>query len=318
MTETTHPEPATIAIVIATDSQVTLQPVLQHLERLDGIERLEVVIVIPSGEPVELLESSALPNLKIVRISSIYPLASARVAGVRAATAAYVFMGETHSFPRTGMFDAIVRAHEGGAIVAVPVFENENPGELLSWAGFINGYAPWGTWREHGRITHAPLFNASYVRRFLLDMADELEYALTAGGDMMDRLADAGAFMTVDPSARVGHANITSLGHWLIQRAAAGRVIASTRSATWSRARRLAFAGAAPLIPAVLLRRHRSSIMKTMRRDRVSLMVLPVLAFGMLMQAAGEFLGYAFGPSESFGRMYDRYEIRQLSYTRCS
>jgi hypothetical protein len=146
-------------------------------------------------------------------------------------------------------------------------------------------------------------------------MAGQLEDALMSGGDMVQRLATSGAAITIDPSARIGHANIRSVRHWLLQRVAAGRVIASTRSATWPRAKRITFAAASPLIPLVLLRRHRSAIMNTIRRHRVSLAVLPVLGLGMLMQAAGELIGYALGPSESAGRTYDRYEIRQLAYT---
>ncbi|MGI9042693.1 MAG: hypothetical protein ACR2GK_01055 [Gemmatimonadaceae bacterium] len=69
-----------------------------------------------------------------------------------------------------------------------------------------------------------------------------------------------------------------------------------------------------PLIPLVLMRKHRRGIARTMRESRLSYSVLPVLALGMYFQAWGEMLGYVLGKSPSAARRYDDYEVRQLDF----
>lgn len=301
-----------ISIVIPTDSWETVQPVLRCLERAGAGDRIEIVIVIPENQ------SGSVPvgrNVRLATVPSIYPLASARAAGVRAATAPYVFMGETHSFPRPGMFAAIIEEHERGATIVVPMFENENPDGLVSWAGFINGYAPWTAWRKGGEAGYAPLFNASYRRDFLTAWGKGLDTALLSGEDMMRKVRSANGYASFEPRARIGHVNIARLKHWLPQRIVAGRVIASIRSARWPLWRRLAYALAAPLIPLVLLARHWRGISGTIRSHAVGPAVLPVLGLGMFFQAVGEMAGYAAGQGIDAGRRYDEYEIRQLTFS---
>ncbi len=301
-----------IAIVLPTDSAETIQPVLRCLETLNMGARLEIVIVIPDHQPVSDLIKS---NVRVTTVPSIYPLAGARAAGVRAATAPYVFMGETHSFPRPGMLEAIIDAHEKGATIVVPAFENENPGSAVSWACFLNGYAPWTDWRNAGRIGYAPLFNVSYVREFLTELGASLDTVLLTGEDMMLRVRSANGYAAIETTARIGHMNIAHARDWLPQRIVAGRVIASIRSARWPIAQRLVYALGAPLIPVVLLWRHRHGIIGTMARNDVSLAVFPLLALGMCFQAVGELIGYAVGPSDGSSRRYDWYEIQQLKFS---
>jgi hypothetical protein len=74
------------------------------------------------------------------------------------------------------------------------------------------------------------------------------------------------------------------------------------------------YAIAFPLIPFVLLHRHRSSIARTIRTNGVSSALWPLLFVGMVFQAWGEALGYALGRDEKSERRYDAYEIEQMKY----
>ena len=299
-----------ISIILPTDTASTIGPVLDHLRRQGSGCPLETVVVIPGGE-AGLLDVA---DVTVVPVKSIYPLSRARAAGVRAATGQFVFIGETHSFPRPGMFEAILAAHESGATVVVPAFENENPDGLVSWAGFLNGYAPWAQGKERGYVDSAPLFNVSYRKSFLLDLAESLESVLLTGEDMKRRVAAANGITFFASEARIGHANITRASDWLPQRIVAGRAIASVRSARWAAGRRFTYAVVSPLIPLVLLRRHWRGIARTIRENRVSRAALPVLIIGMYFQAWGEMLGYLLGGSPDAARRYDEYEVRQLAY----
>ncbi len=299
-----------ISIILPADTAATISPVLDHLRLQSLGHSVEVVVVIPHVEACLL----APDEVTIVPVNSIYPLNRARAVAVRAAAGKFVFMGETHSFPRPGMFDAIAAAHESGATVVVPMLENENPTGLVSWAGFLSGYASWTQGRERGELDSAPLFNVSYSKSFLLSFGESLDSVMLIREDIKRRVADAAGSMFFEPAAKVGHVNIARARDWLPQRVVAGRTIGSTRSASWARGRRFAYGLAFPLIPLVLMRKHRRGIARTMRENRLSYSVLPVLALGMYFQAWGEMLGYVLGKSPSAARRYDDYEVRQLDF----
>ena len=296
------------SIILPADTAARIRPVLDHLKRQSLGDKVELLVVIPESEGA-LLD----PNeVTVVPVNSIYPLNRARAIAVRAAAGQFVFMGETHSFPGEGMFDAMKAAHESGAIVVVPVLENENPTGLVSWACFLNGYASWTRGRERGELQSAPLFNVSYRKSFLLSFGEALDSVMLIREDIRERVAAANGTMFFEPAATLGHVNIARARDWLPQRVVAGRTIGSVRSSSWSAGRRFAFGLAFPLIPIVLLRKHRRGIARAIRENRLSYAVLPVLTLGMLFQSWGEMLGYFFGESPEAVRRYDDYEIRQL------
>ncbi len=299
-----------ISIILPADTAATIAPVLEYLRLQSPGERIEIVVVIPQIE-AHLLDPA---EVTIVPVTSIYPLNHARVEAVRAAAGTYVFMGETHSFPRPGMFDAMLTAHGGGATIVVPMLENENPTGLISWAGFLSGYASWTRGRERGELTSAPLFNVSYKKSFLLSFGESLHSVMLIREDISRRVAEAGGTIFFEPAAKIGHVNISRPRDWLSQRIAAGRTIGSVRSVSWPIGRRLAYGLAFLLIPLVLMRKHRRGIARTIREYQLSYSVLPVMALGMYFQAWGEMSGYLLGHSPGASRRYDEYEVRQLNF----
>ncbi len=298
-----------LAVILVTDTARRIAPVLESIRQSGAQCRLEIIVIAPTGTIFDPAD-----GLRIIERESIYPLTEARAAGIRAALAPAVFMGETHSFPRPEMFDLLEAALRAGATMAVPVFENENPPALVSWAGLINGYAFWLAGQPGGRLARAPLFNAAYDRAFLLGLGHELGTILAQGEEMMARIRAARGEIRLEPAARIGHTNFAQTGPWLRQRLVAGRVIASVRSEHWSRLRRIAYALGAPLIPVVLLRRYRDAAARVISQNELSPALWPVLTCGLASQAAGEMLGYAFGRSPAAERCYDTFEVQQTDY----
>ena len=74
---------------------------------------------------MRLEDLSAFPHAKVVR--SVNHLPEARAAGVRAASAPIVFIGETHSYPQPGWAEALLTAFEGPWAAVVPAIGNANP-----------------------------------------------------------------------------------------------------------------------------------------------------------------------------------------------
>jgi hypothetical protein len=303
---------ANIAIVLPTDTVETITAVVDCVRKVAG-ELVEIVVVLPEAEATSAVQFEESSGARVILVPSIYPLSQSRAAGVRAASTPYVFIGETHTFPRAGMFEVLLDKHAAGWAVAVPAFENENPDSTVSWAGFLNGYAAWTPGRAAGELNYAPLFNVSYRRSFLLGIGKDLDYALTTGEDMINRLRAAKCGVWFEPAARIGHVNMSFLGPWLKQRLVAGRVIASIRSESWLLTRRIAFAVGSPFIPLVLYARIRAGTTRVRRQHDLSVRVPICIVLGMVMQSVGELIGYAFGPSATAARRYDEFEVGQVS-----
>jgi hypothetical protein len=303
-----------MSVVLPTDTWATILPVIDSLGRLGAASSLEVILVMPDGESAKVdpgrLARFALH--RIVGMQSILPLGRARAAGIRAATGRWVFIGETHSFPMEGMFEALAAEHEAGCTMAVPSFHNWNPDGPASWAGFIIGYATWTQGRESVGLASAPIFNVSYAREFLAGMGDRLDTMLSEGEDVIAELVRGGHRITFVPDARIAHANIAAAGTFLRQRWLSGRVIAGTRGARWSFGKRCLYAAASPLVPLVLLRRHRDGITRVMRRDTPPRATLALVMAGIVAQAAGELAGYVAGAGPRVRNAYDTEEIRRL------
>lgn len=306
-----------MSIVLATDSWATILPVMRRLEEQTIRNEIEIVLVLPSAEveTVDLASLGEFGQVHLVEVESIIPLGPARAAGVRAATTPLVFIGETHSFPHPEMVRALVDAHQAGWTVIVPAFHNANPDGAPSWAGFLAGYAAWTDGVPAGEIESSPLLNVSYRRSFLMDLGEGLARVLTEGEDMMAALRERGDRIWFEPRARIDHANLSFLGPLLNQRFIAGRVIAGARGAGWPWPRRLAYALGSPLIPIVLLGRHRGGIMRTIRRRRPPSGTLPVLILGSILEAAGEMLGYLRGEGATTRARYDGLEVHRLTHT---
>ena len=309
---------AQMSIVLPTDTWQTIVPVIERLKTREPIDKLEIVLVLPSvhSDDIDAQSLTHFAAVRIVPMDSVVPLGAARAAGVRAATAPLVFIGETHSYPCTGMIEALAATHASGWGVVVPSFVNANPDGAVSWAGFLTGYASWTNGSRAEELQSAPAFNVCYRREFLLGLGNRLDVALSEGEDMMAEVRAAGLRVRFEPAARIEHVNISFPAPLLHQRFLAGQVIAGTRSAAWSRVRRVGYALASPMIPAVLLWRHRDGISRTIRQERPPLGTAAILVLCSLVEAAGEMLGYAFGRKAQIRERYDDYEIRRLDYTR--
>lgn len=303
-----------MSIVLASDSAATLRPVIEHLHTTG--EKFEVIVVVPSSDVKQIASFASSDSTIVVGVESGLPLIFSRAVGIKAATCPFVFIGETHSFPQRGMLGALLATHALGFTAAVPAFENANPDGAVSWAGFITGYASFTAGINARELQACPAVNVSYRRSFLLGLGNELDFALSSGGDMVARLKAGGHRIGFEPAARVAHANNSFLVPWLRQRYLAGRVIGGSRSKSWSGARRAIHALTSPLILFVLLARHREGIRRTMRRNRLPIVAIPTLILGSALQAAGEMVSYVAKSSSRADMLFDELEIQMLAYTR--
>ena len=305
-----------MSVILVTDRYQTIGEVIARLRSQTVRDHLEIVIVAPSGQPEEWDQSAleVFAGVRLVEVSSIWPLAAARAAGVRAASAPVVVIGETHAFPQPGWAEALIKAHAQPWAVVVPAFENANPDSALSWAAFLRDYGLWVDGLPAREIAFVPPYNTATKREVLLGLGGSLERMVSQGEELATSLRAGGHRSYFEPAAKIDHINLSRPRSWLAQRFLTGQVLAAGRAERWSRVRLLLYACAGPLIPLVILSRLIGSVRLMQRTGRLPAGTVFALVLGAIASAAGEVVTYAAGARPDIKLRLDRYELYKLRY----
>ena len=313
MTATTEAAPQLSVVVCAERSQ-SLRPLISSLESQGLAPELELVVVCPSASGLGLgaVLNGGLARTVVVEHTDsdgrFVDLAGARAAGVRAAAAPLVALGETHCFPAPGWAEALVAAHGHQPLaVAGPLVLNANPRTAISWANLLTDYAPWLAPATGGLREELPGHNSCYRRDELLAYGERLGEMLAYEAALHADLHGRGRKLLLVDGAMVRHLNVSAVAPWIEERFAAGRAYAVARSRDWPLRRRAVYVLGGPLIPLVRLRRIAPVAMRTPRRPSLW-RLLPVLAAGLVFHAAGEIAGFALGAGRSLPVM-TRFEL---------
>jgi glycosyltransferase involved in cell wall biosynthesis len=293
-----------ISVVIVTDRNETIRRTMRHLRAQTVRDRLEIVIVAPSAELLDLHDADfeGFHRVRVVEVSTIRSLSRARAPGVRHASAATVAFVESHSYPDPGWAEALIEAHRQPWAAVGPVIGNANPGGMISWSNLLLDYGPWLEPAAGGVIDDLPGHNSSYKRAILLDYDDELEDLLEAEGMLHRDMRARGYRLYLEPGARISHLNISLPSSWIPERYYAARGFAGARARFWSPFRRCLYVGGAPLIPLVRLLRILRDIRRSGRQRQLLPWVLPALVAGLIVSAVGEMVGYALGVGKAVER----------------
>ena len=297
--------PEMSVVVVTPDTYRTVSKTIRHLgaQNLSGL--LELIIVAPSAQKLDI-DESALRNFlryRIVEVGPITSTARARAAGVRASTARVVALAEDHAYPAPGWAEALIARHREDWAAVGPVMVNANPRSMISWANLLIEYAPWLEGAEGGERDHLPGHNDAYKRDILLQYGERLEAMLDAESVLHWDLREQGHRLWLEPKARTFHQNYSTPVPSLTLRFNGGRLFASSRARAWPVWQRVLFTLGAPLIPAVRLFRIARELCRPARPRHLLPRVLPVLAIGLICDGAGEMVGYALGPGRSMAKL---------------
>ena len=313
----TAPSAPQMSIILVTDHYRTIREVITRLREQTVRDRLEIVLVAPEGHSLEL-DAAALDGfsgVRLVEVESILPLGSARAAGVRAATAPLIVIGETHSYPHRQWAEALIKTHAEPWAVVVPAFGNANPDGALSWAAFMRDYGRWVDGLPAGEIDLVPAYNTAAKRDVLLEFGGGLERMVTHGDELEIGLRERGHRVYFQPAAKIDHANVARPAAWLVQRFLIGRVFAAGRAERWPTARRVVYTIGAPLIPVVVLSRLARSIRLLRRQELLPGGTILAMILGLVASAAGEMVTYAIGGGKRDKLRLDEYELHKIKYT---
>jgi hypothetical protein len=288
-------------ILLTPDNFETVRKTVACVARDSRSRVVELLIVTENAEELNadpgVIEE--FHSLQVLRTPMSSGSGAARAAAVRAASAPIVVFGEDHCFPQEGWIDALVGAYAEPYAAVGPVVMNANPSNLVSWADLLMGYGPWLAPGRSTETEHLPGHNSSYRKDVLLTIDEDLPEMFEAESAMHWRLRSLGHRLFQESSACVAHTNFDQWSVWLPVSYHAGRVFADTRALEWSRAHRMGFAIASPLVPFVRLWRHLRQAIEAGLPLSLVARVAPVLTIGLIANAAGQCIGAAAGPGNS-------------------
>ncbi len=309
--------PPELSVILPTDSYKTIEPVLTRLRQQTIARQIEVILVAPSAETLAQASQhdSDFAALRIVEVTSISPLGIPRAAGIRAATAPFVFVGETHSYLHADAAEKLMATAVAGPWDGVtPGFENGNPNGVLSWSAFLAAYGHWSATRPAREIKEAPVYDTLYRRDVLMEMGERLEPMLSGGDDLHRALQARGRRLYFCPMARIDHLNVAQVRPWLHEHFLIGLMIGSRRARSWPWWRRLGYIAGAWLIPVILFRRSWAGVQQAAKAWPLPAGTIPAIFLIYTAKAAGELIGYAGGGKSHDLKAMGLYEVRRTDY----
>ena len=309
--------PEMSVIIITPDCFATIRRTIEHLRAQSVRDQLEVVIVAPSAENLEIDEQALAPfcGSQVVEVGGLGSVGEANAAGVRRARAPIVAFVEEHSYPEPGWAEALLEAHLQPWAAVGPTVGNANQDSIVACADYLIAYGPWMDPSSGGIRDLLPGHNSSYKRELLLDFGLDLERMLESETILHLDLRNKGHQLLLEPKARISHLNYESFSVWIRAQYLSGRAFAAGRAEHWPIPRRLLYACGGPLIPLVRLRRILGQIRGARQPLPRLATVLPTLLLGLAVSASGEMIGYCWGAGDAVQRRWEL-EFHRAQYVK--
>lgn len=319
MEQESHLNGPQLAVVLPADMPDSIQGVLNKLKAQTIASQIEIVIATDSAAAFGDLMTGLddFHSVQLIEVPDLASLGTARALALRATRAPYAFLGETHSFASVPEWaERLVERHREGWAVVVPGFRNANPSKTLSWAGFLLDYGGWLEDQPGAEIDYWPLNNSSCEVAALLETGDDLAHGLSYGDQMLLALKAAGHKVYLDPEAVLSHLNIGRWKPYLDEHFVGGHLVARYRSRDWSVFKRWVYVLASPAIAVLLFARVLQPARRTIRKQRLSMGILPIMLVATVAKAIGELVGYThFGTDKASELRMTEYELHKAKYT---
>ena len=273
------PPPVLSAILLTPDKANRLQTTLGHLSRQTIADQLEVVLVAPDLERLDLgaVNLQAFHSHQVVTLGRQFTLGEGYVAAARQATAPLVVMCEDHSWPAPDWAEHLVAAHAMPYAAVGPVMMSANPESKVGWADLFVCFGPFVYPTPSGVLPSLAGHNTCYKRKILLNLDGDLVSQFEPEVLLHATMAAAGYQLFLAGDARTAHVNFSSVRAMTIKQILAGRRYAHHRSRSWPRRRRLLYFAGSPLLPIIGLRRTWAQVRKPGRYAGSPLGLIPWL-----------------------------------------
>lgn len=292
-----------ISVVIANVNGLpSIAECLEALYHQEGEVTSEVIVAnCCSDGSVEHIREHY-PEVVLVEFDERLGIPELRAIGVERAKGAFIAVIEDHCIVRPNWFREIERAMgEGYDVVGGPI-ENGAADRLVDRAVFLTEYSDMMLPMEGGEAAGVAGNNVAY-RREVFDAVG----AATLRNDweyfVQQEMRDGGARFLRVPSMVLDHKKEFGFLYFLSQRFHYSRSFAGMRRRRVPAAKRLVYAFGSPLLMPLMLYRIGTQVRKKGREQGTFIAALPMLVPFMASYAAGEFVGYLFGPGHSLERV---------------
>ncbi len=192
-------KPRLSVIVPAVQGYGSARAAIESWEAQTVRDQLEVVVVCPDAGEIR-----DIPHGQVLVDSTGLDLHQARAAGIRHASADFVFLAEDHCVPDRTCAEALLQRVAEGWDAVGPALRSGNPVSTWTQAAFLLGYGQW-MMPSGGPSTVLPGHNATIRRARLIEMGAELERELLVSSFLVQRLKERGEKLYVEPRAKMRH-----------------------------------------------------------------------------------------------------------------
>ncbi len=292
-----------LSVVIATTKAwPEIEPCLESLHRQAQAVGAEVVVGDGHGQGLPPDAAERYPEVTWIKWpgGSVFFL---RELAMTQANGAVVAVTEDHCTVMPGWCERILTAHRDHPDAAAigGVVENGATTRLIDWANFLIVFGPFTAPIENGRQPAISLqANISYKRRVIPRAMSQLgimEFLFNRN------LRDQGEILIADDQLIVSHNQTWGFWGTLAAHFHNGRSIAGFRLQQISWVERFLRLGGCVILPAYLLWTTVGPVIRKRRLLRPAVTCLPLAALVVTCHAAGEFIGYIFGPGNSPQRL---------------
>jgi hypothetical protein len=288
-------------VVASVNGWGLLEPTLRSLDAQPERGRMEVVVVDAVGGATRERIRVHEPKVRLVEVDERLPIPRLRYLGVKRAGGEVVAIIEDHGAVAPGWAGAMLEAHEGPWGAVAGTVENGRDG-LVNWAAFFCEYTRYMGPVVEGEAADLPGNNIAYKRPHLLRHARVLDEGKWESW-INDRLRADGLPLAATNRAEVRHIKPFRLGEFLGQRFHFARSYAGMRRVDQTRARRLLYGIGSLALPALLSARVARTAWAKKRHRGKLLACAPLIVLFLTVGAAGEMVGYLFGPGRSLEKV---------------
>lgn len=272
---------------------------LEALAGQEGALTSEVVVADCTGPATVAAIRERFPDVRVLAFDEQKSVPWLRAAGIQAATGRLVAVTEDHCVPHPDWYRRIVEVQKrtGWAGVGGGV-ENGSIDRLVDWAVFFCEYSQHMAPVPEGPSPFIPGMNVAYD----MDALGPLREVFAEGlweNFLHDKMRAGGFVLGMDPRILVSHQKYFTVPMFLSERFHYSRSFAGMRVQGAPLKRRLVWAAATPLLPALLLVRITANVVRRRRHLLWFARSLPLIVVFSVMWAIGELVGYLTGPGDS-------------------
>jgi hypothetical protein len=286
------PELSVVVIVLAGGPH--LVRCLDALLRQKGAPAMEVIV----AHDDTLREATSLmqrfPDVKLLRVSGKHSYAELRSAGMRASGGEVVALTEDQCIPPENWCARVLAAHVSPhAAIGGPV-EKHRPDRPLNWAIYLRELGTFMPPVDEGFASTLTDCNVSY-KRAELEAIEPVWSAAFHEHQVHAALRERGRTLWLSPALITYQQRSLRLCPAVAERYAFGRLYGGLHARDVSVGKRLGLIAASPLLPALLMIRVLSSVVRKRRHFGACFAALPYLMLFSLVWSYGEFVGYVTG-----------------------